>query len=605
MVEKQFAAAPWQTVLVVVLSLLLIPVVMLCMTRFPNPVDEGIIVFGAVQVGAGGLPHTDFYVLYGPAQFYIVGALFKVFGQSFLVDRAWDACIRVMTAVVVHSILQRFIPSIFAALVAAVCLIWLIYFVINYPGYPTFPSLLMALLCVRALLPVFDDLVGKPPRTSLLSAGLATGACTLFRYDVGFFNFASVTVVLVCAWISEGKGSLRRLTSISWYWAGVAIIILPWAMLYLSVGAIHNFVHDIIVYPTTYYPRMRKLPFPSLKTITPYMLAVYLPVPVWLASIGYLARGQYGARRWVVILLTLLSAAFYLRGIVRPGPGHMSMAIITAIAVLPLLIPRGDAKHVDRVPVIVLPLGAPVLFMLAVVSHSKGHNNVALAAASTACVMIMVFLPLLPASQTILGWTHYILFEMALTGTLVATWAIREPVRYNLQTNLIALHAPETWATSSPGDMATTGSCLPPPELARLACLFLTSNEIYAILFVQQNTYPNEPIFVGAGRHDKIFANNIAFYFIAGRPSATHWYTFDPGVQTRADVQQEMVRELQEGHTRVVVLDSSADEVTEPNESAQSSGVTILDDFIRTRYQEVAHFGSISVMALRPLSVAQ
>ena len=66
------------------------------------------------------------------------------------------------------------------------------------------------------------------------------------------------------------------------------------------------------------------------------------------------------------------------------------------------------------------------------------------------------------------------------------------------------------------------------------------------------------------------------------------------------DVQQEIVGELQQRHTRVVVLDRRWDDVTEPNRSAQSSGVTILDDFITARYREVARFGSISVMELRP-----
>ena len=62
----------------------------LFMTRYPGWYDEGIIVTDAMRVASGQIPRRDFYVNYGPAQFYLLAGLFKAFGQSLLVERLYD-----------------------------------------------------------------------------------------------------------------------------------------------------------------------------------------------------------------------------------------------------------------------------------------------------------------------------------------------------------------------------------------------------------------------------------------------------------------------------------------------------------------------------------
>ena len=68
--------------------------VTLCMDREVNVYDEGLILFGAARVMDGAIPHRDFYTLYGPGQFYILAALYKIFGASVLIERAWDTVVR-------------------------------------------------------------------------------------------------------------------------------------------------------------------------------------------------------------------------------------------------------------------------------------------------------------------------------------------------------------------------------------------------------------------------------------------------------------------------------------------------------------------------------
>jgi hypothetical protein len=119
------------------------------------------------------------------------------------------------------------------------------------------------------------------------------------------------------------------------------------------------------------------------------------------------------------------------------------------------------------------------------------------------------------------------------------------------------------------------------------------------IHYIQQHTAGNEAIFVGLNRHDKIFCNDPLLYFLSKRPSVTKWHQFDPGVQTTMEIQSEMVAELQTRRPRCLVLSSEWDNVEEPNESAHSSGVTVLDQFIRAYYRAVATFGTLTILESR------
>ena len=122
---------------------------------------------------------------------------------------------------------------------------------------------------------------------------------------------------------------------------------------------------------------------------------------------------------------------------------------------------------------------------------------------------------------------------------------------------------------------------------------------VQAIRFVRSRTAPSEPIFVGVGRHDKIFVGNVAFYFIADRPPATKWYNLEPGLQTSRPIQDQMIVDLKKSVPRYVVIDTEWDSTKEPNESAVSSGVTALDEFIADTYFVVAQFPPYRVLERR------
>jgi hypothetical protein len=121
-----------------------------------------------------------------------------------------------------------------------------------------------------------------------------------------------------------------------------------------------------------------------------------------------------------------------------------------------------------------------------------------------------------------------------------------------------------------------------------------------AVDFIRQNSAPGEPIFVGNLQHRRVTSNDLSLYYLAGRPAATRWMQFDPGLTTREDVQRDIVRELDHARPRVVVL-LRGGWVEEPNPSSLP-GSSVLDQYIARHYQPVDSSG-LHIMLIRGSAV--
>ena len=117
-----------------------------------------------------------------------------------------------------------------------------------------------------------------------------------------------------------------------------------------------------------------------------------------------------------------------------------------------------------------------------------------------------------------------------------------------------------------------------------------------AVQYLLMHTTPGQRIFVGLTRHDKIIQNDVSAYFLTQRLPATKWHHFDPGLQTSEKVQLEMVGDLEKNKPLYIWLESTWNDMNEPNDSAVSSGVHILDKYIADQYQAVKSFGTITIL---------
>lgn len=137
------------------------------------------------------------------------------------------------------------------------------------------------------------------------------------------------------------------------------------------------------------------------------------------------------------------------------------------------------------------------------------------------------------------------------------------------------------------------------PRPARIEYFALDQDQFSAIRFIQKRTVEGEYLFVGTKGHHRILINDVLFCFASERRSVTKWHQFDPGVRTTMEVQSEIIGEFRKRSRHYVVRMANWENVNEPNGSAISSGVTVLDDYLKATYQTVARFGMIEIAELR------
>jgi hypothetical protein len=514
------------------------------MSRRPGMYDEGITLTGAMRVAAGQVPHRDFYYIYGPAEAYILAGLFKVFGPSLLVERLFDLLIKALTVTAVYAIALSYSRRSIAIFVSIVTAMWL-FGLIGW-GYAITPVSLLNLVGSVLILPVFT---GRVSTKRMLAAGAVSGAASLFRYDTGIALLgihACVVSIAIYLRFTGMANRLRIFASTFWpYLVGFALLTVPPALYYFSVVPVAPLLHDIVLFPSKYYHRSRNLPFPSIDLKGLENLGVYLPIAIACLALYILVRSFWrpdGTRRddaWRGFLITfgLLLVVMYLKGLVRVSPGQAHLAVIPSLLLIGVLFQQRLAfpRHVR--------IAIDSLMMLSFVA---------------------------------------------------AAWSSLHEIRLEHAEHLSAAE----WALSSAQVSAQTTSaawCKIANPLTRGFCFLPEDDRIHAIEFISSHTRPDQSLYSGLKHHDRAFANDNLIYFATQRLPATHWSHLDPGLQTSYEIQTQMIKELERSAPPYIVLDSEFDLTREPNDSAKSSGVTLLDDYIRDKYQPSETFGIMSI----------
>jgi len=515
-----------------------------------EPYDEFLSLYGAERVLHGGVPYRDFWTMYGPAQFYLLAAFLKVFGISVLAGRLYDALIRAAIACACFVLVRLMAPLRWALAAFAMVLLWLA--CIYYPAYnyPVYPGLLASLISCLFFARYLQDL----RLSSLFLSGLLVSIATIFRHDSGFY--ICIAELLMLAWttfhetnLSENRFAvlLRRLLP---YFIGVALLAVQLYGFVLWKAGFRNLFYDLFYVPGVIYPKFRSLPLVTQEDLynlhhplswdgrlAVESLIVFFPLFVILSSALCLlasSRSRLFAAPWQrqTFLLLLLLASLFF----LKGlirPGPVQMIQSIVIGLVLLAILFGHLPQLSRLQTASLYAGALYL--------------------------VFCTLPVL---------THLIGFA-----------------RVNFA-NLIHPGSEDSFAHR----------CHPPAALNRARCLLVTSDVTSAIEEIERRSSPAQPIYVGDGRHDRIFWNDVRLYFLSGRSSITRWYDLHPGVQTTLPIQNQIIDALRRKDPPLVVLNSTWDDAIEPNQSRYSSGVTALDDYIRAHYNPQARFGEITIL---------
>jgi hypothetical protein len=111
------------------------------------------------------------------------------------------------------------------------------------------------------------------------------------------------------------------------------------------------------------------------------------------------------------------------------------------------------------------------------------------------------------------------------------------------------------------------------------------------------NTNREEPVFVGLTSHRYTTVNAMLAYYLADRRSGVRVSIFNPGVTNTEPVQREMVQNLIDTNTQVLLLDAKPALLSEQTNDSRIAGAEVLDDYISATFTAVCLFGDTRVFA--------
>lgn len=499
--------------------------------------DEGLILTGAFRILNGDIPSKDFYTNYGPGQFYILAYLFKIFGTNALIARIYDGAIASGIIFVTYFFLRRFHPGWYS-LCCSLCVIALL---ANYefPLYPINPVLLISLACAFRLRYL---LLNEAASRHYLSISLGIALILLFRYDLAIITFTAFALPIILSNLIKLITPEDKLLTLFKQTTNILLVltILPLItiILLLISGILLPALQDILSYNSSNYVAMRSLPFPGigqLKSNPLEFIFIYFPI---ISSI------------FAILNILIVSKSMTISPKNEYWEQFLSLIVFTSLTLF--------------------------FFVKGWVRTSGIHMLLANIPATILCFIC--------AYQLVNFWlTNKKLKVIVPTRTFIhsGVWAISIiflviMLIKNYKTNPLYRH------------LATLEFSR---ELPPLSFFGIDPSQYKAALYIKNKTMENDKILSAPGRHDKIFVNNVLLYFITQRMPATRWHHYDPGIQTTEKIQREIINELENNKVSLIIRDSSWDHFKEPNKSAESSNVFILDKYISNKFHKELSFG--------------
>lgn len=508
--------------------------------------DEAIFLVGAERVLQGEVPYRDFYALYPPGQVYTTAALFVLFAPNAITLRLYCILVRSAIALLLYLIARRAAGGAAALGAWFGAILWTASSG-NF-GYPTFPALALVLVAVL-LLQISVTAAARDPGGAagwrLAAAGAALGAAALFRHDLGAYGLVAAMPLLLGPAVFRGAssgGGGRSGTASPWrplllFAGGVAVaFFLPAAWL-LARAPWSEIRFELFTFPFETYSSVRSLPYPPL-------FAGSLSLATFLSP-GALAAATPGfpfAVPLAVHSAALLWAAVRMARAPRSEGGRPELLGLASLALLGLL-----AQNLARVRPDTVHAMAAVVVSFGVVG----------------------------------AWTR---FASESNGR-----ALKRAVALAIGLEIVLALT----AATAIGRVPTAGlwsALTVAPDPGRSAGLAAGPSMREAAAFVKAVVPEDQKIFVACGRHDRVFVNEPILYFLAGRLPGSRYHALDPGVATTLPVQEEIVRGFQRHRVEWLIVSTRFDAWNEPNASALSSGVTYLDDYIRSNYGLVRRF---------------
>ena len=538
-----------------------------------QPNDEGLMLQAARQIAQGQVPYSDFWWYYPPGQPYLLGGLWSALGPSLLTWRVVRVLADAAVAVLAYALARREAgPKMSLVAWGGATLA-----MAQLPQPHPFP---IALALALGSLLLFQ-------RRPVL-AGVLCGVCAAWRLE--FAGYLAVGVILALA-IRPLPGSDRLRAGLKYVVSALLVAAALFAPVVAAAGLSKTW--DLVIrYPIIDFGKYQGLPFPLsydgplntssvggfLSDSFENMLQFYLPLALLagLAAslIALLLRARRADWAWLASAVFAVGMAHYL--IVRPDEFHTAplavmVSVLAAWAVgqtrLRVPVPHRRRKVHATMP---FPRGAagpypgqvkPAEPLLARREGQPPRLTPFVGASGARPRRLLALLPALVAALALI----YVLAE----GLDAKKLALEEDT------------APLHLAVAD-GVQANPRSVGPLEQ---------------AVHYVDGRVPPGRPIYVTTRRSDLVTSGDPLFYVLALRNNPTPYDIAAPGVVTSAPVQNEIVRDLEQTQTPVVVRYlSPVTTAPEPNRAGQSTGVTILDRYLAQAFRPGPRFGYYQIL---------
>lgn len=306
--------------------------------------DEGVVLNGAWHLLNGRIPYTDFFEYIAPGSFYLVFAVWKLFGANFWLAKLLGM-LAIAAAVVgtyrtgllissrqdvsvpgwahfvgplVFSVMSGYWPAINHNTFNIALVVWSAYFTTRSILHRSFR----------------DACIG----------GLLTGAAILFLQHRGLVLAASTSLFFALLYLRNKEAAW--LNHVGGFLGGVLI---PVAVIFVFwPGSL--VIENLFRFPATRYLEVNQFD-PSLFLVT----ACALLLAVWLL------RNCSSQGAW---FLVLLQAALFLTALQRPDFNHITSVLFPVLALFPLLLAAASTSaskfflfwHSGSLLILVLPL---------------------------------------------------------------------------------------------------------------------------------------------------------------------------------------------------------------------------------------------------------
>jgi hypothetical protein len=500
--------------------------------------DEGLAVYGAVRILKGEMPYRDFWTLYAPGEFYLLAGIFKLLGTSIKTVRILQILIHALLSILVYLFMRQLNAAGFSLLGYFVSLLWLRRMLFYGPSYSYNAPTAMVFVLLAAYCIIYFIRQGR--KRWLFIAGLSSALTCLFRQDFGLYVFVPILSIVLFFSFSVSPGKPQRekvLSSIrngSAYIVGLSLGVLPIIFYFASKAAIRSLFADAVLFPLNTYSRVRNLPFPNLSLGN---LIFYFPLLIFLLTF--------------ILVLGKWARGDLFR---QENSWVILLSLFLGIALFAYPCIRPQIRYL-------LPTMLPAIILFTYLSFLCLRKNTwRTRPLSRLSVMVVVLV-------TILFLFVRPLFQEAEGNLFLPAGAATYKIALRPARGIYDWHES-------------------------------TGYQLEAVRYIQEHTRPDEKIFVGNLRHDRIWVNDILFYFLSERQSATMYHELHAGLVTTPQVQKKIIEEIEKNKVRYVVL-WGGHQKQEPNESSMSSGVRDLDEFIRRNYIPVQSFGHYQVLLRR------